>query len=67
MLELFAGVTMTDSKADRAAELAALPLPERLQRRIIDGEKNGLEADLDEALARAAPRSTSSTTTCWPA
>jgi 5-methyltetrahydrofolate--homocysteine methyltransferase len=28
-----------------------LPLDERLQRRIIDGEKNGLEADLDEAMA----------------
>jgi 5-methyltetrahydrofolate--homocysteine methyltransferase len=26
------------------------PLNERLQRRIIDGERNGLEADLDEAL-----------------
>ena len=50
MLELFAGVTTTDTKATRAAELAALPLSERLQRRIIDGEKNGLEADLDEAL-----------------
>ena len=50
MLELFAGVTTSDTKADRAAELAALPLSERLQRRIIDGEKNGLEADLDEAM-----------------
>ncbi|WP_037690151.1 B12-binding domain-containing protein, partial [Streptomyces lavendulae] len=37
-------------KAGRAEELLALPLDERLQRRIIDGEKNGLEADLDEAL-----------------
>ena len=34
-------------------ELAALPLDERLKRRIIDGERNGLEADLDEALAVA--------------
>ena len=34
----------------RADELAALPLAERLERRIIDGERNGLEADLDEAL-----------------
>ncbi|MEU7663068.1 vitamin B12 dependent-methionine synthase activation domain-containing protein, partial [Streptomyces lincolnensis] len=33
-----------------AEELAALPLDERLKRRIIDGEKNGLEADLDAAL-----------------
>jgi 5-methyltetrahydrofolate--homocysteine methyltransferase len=51
VLELFAGVSMTDARASRAAELAALPLAERLRRRIIDGERNGLEADLDEALA----------------
>jgi 5-methyltetrahydrofolate--homocysteine methyltransferase len=50
MLEIFAGVTTTDTKASRAAELAALPLSERLKRRIIDGERNGLEADLDEAM-----------------
>ncbi len=36
--------------ADRADELAGLPLLERLQRRIIDGEAKGLQADLDEAL-----------------
>jgi 5-methyltetrahydrofolate--homocysteine methyltransferase len=51
VLDLFAGVSITDARASRAAELAALPLSERLQRRIIDGERNGLEADLDEALA----------------
>ncbi|MCU1672939.1 MAG: 5-methyltetrahydrofolate--homocysteine methyltransferase, partial [Frankiales bacterium] len=28
-----------------------LPLDERLQRRIVDGEKNGLQADLDQAMA----------------
>ncbi len=50
-LDLFAGVTSSaDAKQSRAQELAALPLEERLQRRIIDGELNGLEADLDEAL-----------------
>ncbi|MDQ1673098.1 MAG: 5-methyltetrahydrofolate--homocysteine methyltransferase [Frankiaceae bacterium] len=50
-LDLFAGVTSTaDAKLSRAQELAALPLDERLQRRVIDGELNGLEADLDEAL-----------------
>jgi 5-methyltetrahydrofolate--homocysteine methyltransferase len=38
-------------KDARAAELAALPVGERLERRIIDGEAKGLEADLD--LARA--------------
>ncbi|HEX2176296.1 MAG TPA: methionine synthase [Nocardioidaceae bacterium] len=51
MLEIFSGVTAKDDRETRAAELAALPLSERLQRRIIDGERNGLEADLDEALA----------------
>ncbi|MCC9742440.1 methionine synthase [Streptomyces sp. MNU89] len=49
-LELFEGVDSKSMKAGRAEELAALPLDERLQRRIIDGERNGLEADLDEAL-----------------
>jgi 5-methyltetrahydrofolate--homocysteine methyltransferase len=50
LLELFEGVNAADLKASRAAELAALPLWERLKRRIIDGERNGLEADLDAAL-----------------
>jgi 5-methyltetrahydrofolate--homocysteine methyltransferase len=49
-LELFEGVSTASAKATRAQELAALPLGERLQRRIVDGEGNGLEADLDEAL-----------------
>ncbi|MFJ9697837.1 methionine synthase [Kitasatospora sp. NPDC101183] len=50
LLELFEGVSTASVKASKAEELAALPLDERLQRRIIDGERNGLEADLDEAL-----------------
>jgi 5-methyltetrahydrofolate--homocysteine methyltransferase len=50
-LDLFATVDTTSLKADRAAELAALPLAERLPRRIIDGEAKGMDADLDEALA----------------
>ncbi|WP_445399929.1 methionine synthase [Streptomyces sp. LE64] len=51
LLELFEGVDTKSMKAGKAEELAALPLDERLKRRIIDGEKNGLEADLDAALA----------------
>ncbi|HSJ61294.1 MAG TPA: methionine synthase [Jiangellaceae bacterium] len=47
-LELFEGVSV--SADDRAEALAALPLFERLERRIVDGERIGLEADLDEAL-----------------
>ncbi|MGW6397627.1 methionine synthase [Streptomyces sp. NPDC055134] len=50
LMALFEGVNMKSMKAGKAEELAALPLDERLKRRIIDGEKNGLEADLDEAL-----------------
>ena len=49
-LELFDGVETKSTKVSRAAELAALPLIERLERRIIDGEKVGLEADLNEAM-----------------
>ncbi|MEV0399487.1 methionine synthase [Actinoallomurus sp. NPDC050550] len=49
-LELFEGVDAAAMRADRAAELAGLPLWERLKRRIIDGELDGLNADLDEAL-----------------
>ncbi|MFJ6751054.1 MULTISPECIES: methionine synthase [unclassified Streptomyces] len=50
LMELFEGVNTKSMKDGRAEELLALPLDERLQRRIIDGEKNGLEADLDAAL-----------------
>ncbi|MFJ2177723.1 methionine synthase [Streptomyces sp. NPDC087851] len=50
LMELFEGVNTKSMKDGRAEELLALPLDERLQRRIIDGEKNGLEADLNEAL-----------------
>ena len=49
-LDMFEGVDAQDAKASRAQELAALPLSERLQRRIVDGERVGLHADLDEAL-----------------
>ncbi|MEU5276686.1 methionine synthase [Streptomyces asoensis] len=50
LMALFEGATTKSLKAGKAEELAALPLEERLKRRIIDGEKNGLEADLAEAL-----------------
>ena len=54
-LQLFEGVSSQSTAASRAQELAQLPLDERLQRRIIDGERNGLEADLDEAMLERAP------------
>ncbi|WP_037628459.1 methionine synthase [Streptomyces aureus] len=50
LMALFEGATTKSLKAGKAEELAALPLDERLKRRIIDGEKNGLEADLADAL-----------------
>jgi 5-methyltetrahydrofolate--homocysteine methyltransferase len=52
LLELFEGVDAAAVKASRAAELAGLPLWDRLKRRIIDGERVGLEPDLDEALGQ---------------
>jgi 5-methyltetrahydrofolate--homocysteine methyltransferase len=50
-IELFEGVDVTSARASRAQELTGLPLDERLKRRIVDGERGGLEPDLDEALA----------------
>jgi 5-methyltetrahydrofolate--homocysteine methyltransferase len=49
-MDLFEGVDAAVMRAGKAEELAALPLWERLKRRIIDGERKGLEADLDVAL-----------------
>ncbi|MFD4697019.1 methionine synthase [Streptomyces niveus] len=51
LMQLFEGVNTKSMKDGRAEELLALPLNERLERRIIDGEKNGLEDDLTAALA----------------
>ncbi|PRY52985.1 methionine synthase [Glycomyces artemisiae] len=51
LIEIFDGVSLAGSKEARAEALAALPLGERLAQRIIDGDKNGMDADLDEALA----------------
>ena len=50
-LDVFSGVDSKAARQSRADGLAEMPLNERLQRRIIDGEKKGLEADLDEAMA----------------
>ena len=49
-IELFEGVDVASARASRAQELAALPLRERLARRIVDGERKGLEDDLDAIL-----------------
>jgi 5-methyltetrahydrofolate--homocysteine methyltransferase len=50
LMALFEGVSTASTKASRAEELAALPLFERLERRIVDGERGGLIDDLDAAL-----------------
>ncbi len=52
LLDMFAGVEADTGGKSRAELLMELPLDERLQRRIIDGEKNGLEADLEQAMAQ---------------
>jgi 5-methyltetrahydrofolate--homocysteine methyltransferase len=54
-LQMFDGVELATSKNARAEALAALPLFDRLQRRIIDGEKVGLEGDLKAAMAEGTP------------
>jgi 5-methyltetrahydrofolate--homocysteine methyltransferase len=54
-LQLFENIEVTSTKESRAAELAALPLEERLQRRIIDGEKVGLTDDLKTAIDSKIP------------
>ena len=57
LMAMFEGVSAASSKESRAAELAKLPLLERLAQRIVDGERNGLEADLDEAMTQKPPLS----------
>ncbi len=55
LLEMFAGVSTSATRETRAAELAQLPLGERLTRRIVDAEKAGLDADLTTALDSGWP------------
>jgi 5-methyltetrahydrofolate--homocysteine methyltransferase len=51
LLELFADATA--QKKTRST--ADLPVDQRLKQRIIDGDRTGLETDLDEAMAQYAP------------
>jgi len=55
LMELFEGVSAASARESRAQELAKLPLFERLERRIVDGERNGLTDDLDEAMTQVPP------------
>jgi 5-methyltetrahydrofolate--homocysteine methyltransferase len=50
-LQLFEGVDTKSMAEEKVNELLALPLFARLERRIVDGARKGLEADLDLALA----------------
>ncbi len=54
-MQLFEGVSAASAKNERAEKLAALPLLERLAQRIIDGDRNGLTDDLDEAMQDKDP------------
>jgi len=53
LMELFEGREAARPAA--AEDLAALPTDERLKRRVIDGVREGLEADLDEAMRSHPP------------
>lgn len=49
-IDMFQGVDAAAMKASRAEQLAELPLWERLEQRIVDGEAGGMEEDLQEAM-----------------
>ncbi len=51
-MALFDGAGTVKASAE---DLAALPVEERLRRRIVDGDPDGIEADLDLALADLPP------------
>ncbi|MEX0868539.1 MAG: vitamin B12 dependent-methionine synthase activation domain-containing protein, partial [Nitriliruptoraceae bacterium] len=51
-MAVFEGETTTTSDGP---SLADLPLEERLERRIVDGDRDGMTDDLDEALAKHPP------------
>jgi 5-methyltetrahydrofolate--homocysteine methyltransferase len=55
LMSLFEGVSAASARASRAEELAQLPLFERLERRIVDGERVGLEDDLDAGMKERPP------------
>ncbi|WP_186626434.1 methionine synthase [Rhodococcus sp. BP22] len=55
LMQLFEGVSAASARESRAEELGRLPLFERLERRIVDGERNGLEADLDAGMKEKPP------------
>ncbi len=51
-LHAFVQLFSEEQEADERAEIMSLSVEERLKRRIVDGDRQGLDEDLDEALAR---------------
>ncbi len=51
----FIGLFGDDDKLESKVRIADLPIEERLRRRIIDGQRPGLEQDLDAALLQYTP------------
>ena len=67
-LELFEGVDARRRRRPRGPRSSPrCRWSSGCERRIIDGERNGLEADLDEALARAAGAGDHQRRPCWRA
>lgn len=54
-LTAFIALFTEQEKVEAKAKIADLPIEERLKRRIIDGEKVGLDGDLAEAMKRYQP------------
>ena len=54
-LEHFIGLFAEGEQLGEKVKIADLPLEERLKQRIIDGQRQGLEADLDEAMQQYSP------------
>jgi len=54
-LERFIALFAEGEQVEPQTPLATLPLEERLEQRIINAQRRGLEADLDEALCRYDP------------
>ncbi len=55
LTELMAAFADTEATAVEREDRSGWPVEKRLETRIVDGERDGLEADLDEALAGGRP------------
>ena len=64
LLALFEGVSASAGAVQE--DRSGWTVEQRLEHRIVDGDRNGIEDDLEEAMAEGTRRSTSSTTSSWP-